>query len=1394
MALPVTITGISTAVAPVGPFKIAAGTYSGAAAINLLSGTFSATVDVYGPGSTREAVAQNFTNPSGSSLTIGSCAFRLYGQFSPTDNVYAQVCQTDHAGTVLATSDLVPINPLWDYTSSNVVFTFPTPAVIAGSATFAIVLRRTATSTSNLFGAVARTEAYTGGASKTLNGTTGVWSADGNDLICAVYSSNNVVASDAYYFFGRDGTTATTLRAYKAGSPDKTATIYTIATNLVQATAFGAVASSAARWQTFTTGAETTAIAAVTFALDRVGSPTDSPQVDIYAADPTLFTPVGPSLGSATLPVGTVTGVSTRHQFNFTTPVPVSPNTRYVAAVSRTGPINASLYFRIYSDGTTLDLDANQYSGTFNSSTVSWGVASTTDRDIIVYQDGWLPGATKTGFTTAILSFSAYQVGPVIHIAVMDGTLASSIAHKYVSFDMATDTFLATTETIMAAANPAGQVAGAGAGNSIVVRSGGEVVAFFNSLQTNTSGTPRARVSYSRRTAVNTWAAAVRVDANTATDNVSPFAVLGAANRVHFFWNNQTGIGYRTLSAANALNTAGASASISNPGDGVSYDRAGTTKVVVISNGAGGQTVGRFDSSDNPTPTIVNLGIAVATVPHRVGAFPNTDDVTIVYRSSADSDLYSIKSSDDGATFASPVSFFVGTVASADANVSRSSTGSVYTRGTNIVVGYIVNDGGTLKYNENIISALTTGYTLTADKGSVTLAGVATGLRAARKMFVPASSDHWLLTSATNNNLGFTTTTSEMCQSFTAGGSLSSVTLYPSKSGTPPYSVVAKIYAADGSHFPTGAQIGPTSSNSLSSADLTTDPAPFTFVFPTPISLSAATEYALVLELVGTADPAQISFEISTSDLGDVYPGGAVSRKLSGVWTTTLGGTRDMRGTLHFTGPVAVAGLATGLSKGYPLTTATGAVTVTRYDATLLHKHFYTLPITVGTVAVTFNPANLVKFSAKQLVADTGAVTFAGYAAGLRGGRGVLASKGSVTLAGQAAALRHTHVLTAATGAVALSGKASTLRTGHVVTAAKGAVTLAGQAATLRHATVMPAAQGAVTLTGYAADLRKAGALRLTANTGAVTVALQSATLRRTIKMPTTAGAVLLSGQVTTLRYGHIVTAAAGAVTFTGYAADLRKAGALGMTADTGAVTVAGQAATPRHGYVLQAAPSSQTGDFVDDNGVTSFIDDLGVPLWVDDNGLILGGYGGPVAVTGYAAALTYAPGAVTDITLSADPGAIAVAGQAAILRYGHALIAAQGAVTVTFNDANLKLRRFLRMIAAPGGIVLSGVPVGLSTAAHKSLAAVKGDIIVSRKAAELRVSRKLPALSGPILVTGLNVNLDAKFRVHYRLDIACGDIVVTGQQANLLAPYPKEKQPGPLVFGRRLVVIPGRW
>jgi hypothetical protein len=520
-----------------------------------------------------------------------------------------------------------------------------------------------------------------------------------------------------YYFFGRDGTTATTLQAYKAGSN----LVYTITQLTTSASNWGNGVTTARTFQTFTSRSSDTSITSVAWTIGKVGSPTDNITADIYLVNTGTNLPTGSSLGTSTaIAASSFTTSPVERTFTFGTAVTISPSTRYAVVFSRSGAVDAVNYLRDYTSAAGANADSSQGSGYWNSTTTVWSYI-TTDRPLKVFgsfaagepDQAWSSIATKTGFTTAILNIAGYQVGNTIHLVVNDGTVSTSMATKYLSFNAATDTFLTTTETVLAAGVVTG-TATAGWGASLVVRSNGNAVIFYNGAVV----TSRARLYYRERTGVNTYGTAVRVDDNGTTDNTTPVAVLGAANRVHFFWSiGTTSTGYRTLSAANALPTGASSTSMVAPGDGVSYDRSGTIKVVITSNGNGAQTTARFDSSDAPTVTFANQSIADATIPHRIGTFPDTDDVTIVYRSSADSDLYSIKSTDDGATFGAPVSFFVGTVSNTDLTVSRSSSGSVYVRGSDNVVGYIVNDNGTLKYNEQALLAGVTGNLVATEAG-----------------------------------------------------------------------------------------------------------------------------------------------------------------------------------------------------------------------------------------------------------------------------------------------------------------------------------------------------------------------------------------------------------------------------------------------------------------------------------------------------------------------------------------------------------------------------------------------------------------------------------------------------------------------------------------------------
>ena len=535
MALPVTIAGLSTVVAPVGPFKSSVI----APVASLTSGS---TSTLWGADTSNEQRAQEIQAPTTGPLS--SIRFKMGKTGAPTDNVWVEVRDSigntyPTGGTVLATSDSV-LGSTFPSSASNdwITFTFPTqPTLLAGNK-YVFTLCRTALNASNYYGISGdNASAYAAGVSWFKS--SGAWSAAATtlDWNFRVYYADSV-PQENYYFFGRDGTTATTLRAFISSNPS-----------------------------------------------------------------------------------------------------------------------------------------------------VGWNALS----------------SAKTGFTTAILGLSAYIVGNVIHIAVMDGTSPTLLGIKYVSFDMETQTWLATTETISAAAATTA-VGAAGAATSIVVRSTGEVVAFYSGVQTKTSGTFYSRVYYKRRTGVNTWSTAVQVDSNTANQHTEPFAALGANDRVHFQSLQGGSVALRTLSAANALSAITTTVSIGALADIANYDVGGVTKIVVsgASNGLGGAY---YDSSDAPTMTIAYGTFNNGRDPHRL--FIDESDVYHLCSESTSGDLFLFKSIDHGASWTQvgTGAVFTGTVAANKQALSF--TFRTYSRGSAFVVPYVVNDGGTWKYNEHTVRVLT---------------------------------------------------------------------------------------------------------------------------------------------------------------------------------------------------------------------------------------------------------------------------------------------------------------------------------------------------------------------------------------------------------------------------------------------------------------------------------------------------------------------------------------------------------------------------------------------------------------------------------------------------------------------------------------------------------------
>ena len=951
MALPVTISGIQTAVAPVGPFKVAAGTYSGVA-INTAQAT-NTTAAMQGPGGSTVAHGQTFTN-GGSSLTIPSVVWSLAKSGTPTDNVYCEIYSTDPNGTLLATSNNVASSTITATASPGtaITFTFASPPTISASATFAVVVRRTAFDSTNtiLVPVLTSGGTYAGGVGWALAGT---WSSfSGRDYQVAV-NQTVTLATDAYYFFGRDATTATTLQAYKSTAPDTS-------------------------WAS----------------------------------------------------IATVTG---------------------------------------------LDIETGS-------------------------------------------SIAGYQVGNVIHLTTGGGGSSAKNYH-YHQFNAATDTF-ALNETIASALTITGQSAPA-AQCSIVVRSTGEVVAFFQGTQTKTSGTFYARVYYSRRTAVNTWSAAVEVDANTAADNTSPIVVLGASDRLHFLWAaGSTTTQQRHLTGANVLGTAGVAASSSAlPLDAVSINDSGTIRFVGFTEN--GAVIFRFASADNPTisgVTTTALGIPIR------GADDNLN-VYALYRASADSDLYVKTSTDFGATWSGAASAFVATVTGVDINLSKNQ--QIYQRGNNIVFPYVANDNGTLKYNEYVVRTLgPVNYPLTAVTGAFTLNGQANKLAYARDFNadagafalagVPAVLRRGYTLAAvpgafalSGKIAGLELSRAAATGSFTLSGQFAGLEL--------------KRAAATGAFVLSGQAAGTLASRFIRStvttyaltgidATLTRTSSVVHRTMPAATGAFAVNGQAATLRRTYGVPHTTGTFALSGVDAAER----AIRKMPAVVGAFTLGGqiaiTRYGRVVLAVTGARLLTGVDAKLRYGHVVTAATGALVFTGQAVGLNYGAF------------------------KNILAQTGVFTLAGPVTKLAYGRLFTAAKGSIAFAGPPTTLRYGHATPAVKGTVTLGGVAAVLRVARNMVAVKGTVTLAGPPTTLRFARLMTAVKASFVLNGVAANLINSGAgpKTMPATSRAFVVTGVNAVLRRTAVFKSQVTTYTLSGPATVLDVDRYLRTSTGAIVLDG--------------------------------------------------------------------------------------------------------------------------------------------------------------------------------------------------------------------------------------------------------------------
>lgn len=662
----------------------------------------------------------------------------------------------------------------------------------------------------------------------------------------------------------------------------------------------------------------------------------------------------------------------------------------------------------------------------------------------------WSSVTSNTGFTTTINSISGYQQSDVIHLAVMDGS-GTSVNLKYRTFDMSSDSFV-TSETVKSAFNQQDSSNGNHFYTGIVFRgSDSQPIIAYNGTRVASMGNSYARIEYARRTGAAAWTIITSIDGGGAADFYEPDAALGSSDRFHGFWAGATAE-TRTLNSSNSLETrvSGIGGIYNVRRSMVSYDSSGTQKIV----GVNGNGSFRFDSA--AVPSVSNTDIETGAVATRI--FNDGTTAYAVYRFT-DGDLYVETSTDHGATWGTKTNIFTATVASNEENLSID--GNIYQRGSSFVIPYIVNDNGTLKYNEHTVR--TSSASITVDAGSYTLIGQNVTLFRNLPLTVDAGS--YALTGQA------VTLTHQWCVPVDPGS-------YALTGQDVSLLHQWRVTIDAGSYALTGQDVtlnkGLTLAIDAGSYSLTGQDVTLTHQWRVAVD---AGSYALTgqdvtlrrnLPLIVDAG----SYALTGQDVS-LYHGWRVSVDAGSYSLTgqdvTL--THQWRVSVD-AGSYSLTGQDVTLFRNLPLTVDAGSYALTGQDVTLTHQ--WRVTIDPSSYALTGQDVELTKSASTLLIT---------------------VDAGSYALTGQDVTLLHAWVVTVDAGSYALTGQDVTLTHQWRVAIDSGSYALTGQDVTLTHQWVTAIDAGSYLLTGQDVTLAKSGAFSIEIEAGGYLLSGQDVTL-----------------------------------------------------------------------------------------------------------------------------------------------------------------------------------------------------------------------------------------------------------------------------------------------------------
>jgi len=310
-------------------------------------------------------------------------------------------------------------------------------------------------------------------------------------------------------------------------------------------------------------------------------------------------------------------------------------------------------------------------------------------------------------------SFWVFQNGDTFHIVTY--RLTTSIQyHTFTTSDHGStpDEWVITDEEIEA---PTDVSASGGVSCSIVARSDGTIVVIYNGDEDSSMGNPYARVDYNIRSSGGTWGGPVTLvaDEKAAVDWFGSVAVLGASNKTHFFFKddtNSTGK-HRSLTSGDSLGSLeDVDTSIRSEvhvfGPGIFFDDGGTERIrvpyldtvttrrisLVQIDADDGSPALVAGIADNPSGAANGSPIACLAVDGTTGH--------LLYADTTDFDLYHDQADtpQDSGDWGTDTELL-------DAVTINRVSYNIYTRSGDVVGAYVYDDGGTIKYNEHIITA-----------------------------------------------------------------------------------------------------------------------------------------------------------------------------------------------------------------------------------------------------------------------------------------------------------------------------------------------------------------------------------------------------------------------------------------------------------------------------------------------------------------------------------------------------------------------------------------------------------------------------------------------------------------------------------------------------------------